>query len=342
MPVDLRSDTVTKPTPEMYEAMRVAELGDDVLGHDPTVFELEGLAAKTVGKEAAIFVPSGTMGNQVALATHTSPGDSVLFDEDAHMLFYEGASPAVIAGVQPRTVPSIGGVMVADQIEKRAMVKSHHTPGTTLLCLENSHNRAGGSVATVENHRAYRAAADRLGIKIHLDGARVFNAATALGVDVKEITSQVDTVNFCLSKGLCSPVGSVLCGDEEFIERAKFWRKRLGGGLRQAGILAACGIVSLTTMVGRLSEDHRRTKALADALQGLPGMSVVPPQTNILMIDTERPAQDWAEALENLGVWAVPMGPNRLRAVFHNDIDDALLEEAIQVFRRVVVSLGYK
>lgn len=338
MPIDLRSDTVTKPTPEMYEAIRNAELDDDVLGHDPTVYKLERLAAEKVGMESAIFVPSGTMGNQVALATHTSPGDSVLFDEDAHMLFYEGASPAVIAGVQPRTVPSVNGVMVADMIEKRFMPKSHHTPGTTLLCLENSHNRAGGFVASVESHKAYRTAADRLGIKVHLDGARVFNAAVALGVDVREITQHLDSVNFCLSKGLCSPVGSVLCGTEEFIERAKFWRKRLGGGLRQAGVLAACGIVSLTKMVDRLADDHNRCKTLADAIQGLPGLKVVRPMTNILMIDTELPAQKWADALEQQDVWTVPMGPNRLRAVFHHDVDDDGLELAIAAFKSAVVA----
>ena len=334
MPVDLRSDTVTKPTPQMYEAMAKAELGDDVLGHDPTVYKLERLAAETVGKEAAIFVPSGTMGNQVALATHTNPGDSVLFDEDAHMLFYEGASPAVISGVQARTVRSETGVMVASEIEKRFMPRSHHTPGSTLLCLENTHNRAGGTVATVEDHKTYRQAADRLDIKIHLDGARVFNAATALGVDVKEITRHVDSVNFCLSKGLCAPVGSVLCGSEDFIEEAKFWRKRLGGGLRQAGILAACGIVSLTKMVGRLAEDHRRTKTLAE-VDCLPGLKVVPPQTNILMIDTDVPAKKWEDALAKEDVWVVAMGPNRVRAVLHNDIDDAGLEQALLAFQKV-------
>ncbi|MBS1721962.1 MAG: aminotransferase class I/II-fold pyridoxal phosphate-dependent enzyme [Armatimonadetes bacterium] len=335
MPVDLRSDTVTRPTPEMYRAMAAAELDDDVLGHDPTTRRLEELAAETVAMEDAIFVPSGTMGNQVALATHTAPGDSVLFDEDAHMLFYEGAGGAVFNGVQARTVPSVHGVMEASQIATRFMHRSEHTPGTTLLCLENSHNRAGGTVATVEEHSAYRRAADALGIGIHLDGARVFNAAVALGVPVSEITSKVDSVNFCLSKGLASPVGSILCGTKGFIERARFWRKRMGGGLRQSGVLAACGIVSLTQMVDRLAEDHERTRKLAEGIAGLSGLEIVPPQTNILMIDTDRPAADWARALESEGVWAVPMGPNRLRAVLHKDIDDAQLEIALLAFQKV-------
>lgn len=335
MPVDLRSDTVTRPTPAMYEAMAHAELDDDVLGHDPTTRRLEELAADILGKEDAIFVPSGTMGNQVALATHTKPGDSVLFDEDAHMLFYEGGGPAVFSGVQPRTVPSTGGVMDASQIETRAMVRSEHTPGTTLLCLENTHNRAGGTVAPLSAHQEYRAAADRLGIKVHLDGARVFNAAVALSVPAKEIAQYVDTVSVCLSKGLCAPVGSVLGGPKDFIQEARYWRKRMGGGMRQSGILAACGIVSLTQMVDRLAEDHARTLRLAEGVGGLPGATIVPPQTNILMIDTDRPAAEWAQALEAEGVWAVPMGPHRLRCVLHKDVDDAGLEQALLAFQKV-------
>ncbi len=335
MTVDLRSDTVTTPTAEMYEAMRNAPLGDDVLGHDPTVFELETIAAKIVGMESAIFVPSGTMSNQVALATHTNPGDSVLFDDDAHMLFYEGAAPSIFAGVQARTVPSNLGVMDPSLIVQRALVKSHHTPGTTLLCLENSHNRSGGQVASVELHQAYRVAANELGIPIHLDGARVFNAATSLGVDIQSITRNVDSVSVCLSKGLASPVGSVLCGSSDFIERAKFWRKRMGGGLRQAGILAACGIVSLTKMVERLSEDHDRCMKLYEALCHRPDLEPVKPKTNILMIDVNEPGSAWVSRLAEKGIDLVAMGPNRLRAVFHKDIDDNGLFQTIDAFKAV-------
>ncbi len=335
MAVDLRSDTVTKPTPEMYAAMARADLGDDVLGHDPTTRQLEELAAQATGMEDALFVPSGTMGNQVALATHTHPGDSVLFDDDAHMVYYEVGAPAILSGVQARTVPSTNGVIDSSKIEARFLSKSEHTPGTTLLCMENTHNRAGGTVTPVEVHRQCRQAADRLGIRIHLDGARVFNAAVALGVRVTEITRHVDTVSFCLSKGLCSPVGSVLCGPADFIREARFWRKRLGGGLRQSGILAACGIVSLTRMVDRLAEDHLRTHKLATAVSALKGVSVVPPQTNILMIDTVAPASSWVDALEKEGVWVVPTGSHRVRAVLHKDIGDLELEEALLAFHKV-------
>ncbi|MCW5936272.1 MAG: aminotransferase class I/II-fold pyridoxal phosphate-dependent enzyme [Fimbriimonadaceae bacterium] len=335
MRVDLRSDTVTRPTPSMYEAMMAAELGDDVLGHDPTVEKLERLAADLTGKEAAIFVPSGTMGNQVALATHTNPGESVLFEDEAHMLFYEGAAPSVFAGVQARTVPSHEGVVDPDALASRVLRRSEHTPGTTLLCLENTHNRAGGTVTSLETHRRLRQAADELGIKVHLDGARVFNAAVALGAPVDDITRTVDSVSFCLSKGLCSPVGSVLCGTADFISEARYWRKRMGGGLRQAGILAACGIVSLTQMVDRLAEDHDRCRRLAESLDGLPGLSTVPPQTNILMVDTVAPADRWEAALREKGVDLIAMGPNRLRAVFHHDVEEAGLALSQGAFREL-------
>ncbi len=328
MTVDLRSDTVTTPTPAMYEAMAAAELGDDVLGHDPTTERLEALAAETVGMEAALFVPSGTMGNQIALATHTRPGDSVLFEDDAHMLFYEAAAPAVFAGVQARTVPSDRGIVDPERVAARVLKRSEHTPGTTLLCLENTHNRAGGSATPVATHARLREVASEAGLKVHLDGARVFNAAVALGVPVREVTRHVDTVNFCLSKGLASPVGSVLCGPAAFIGEARFWRKRMGGGLRQSGLLAACGIVSLTQMVDRLAEDHRRAAALAEALSGLPGIRPVPPETNILMLDLDRPASEWQGALEERGVRTIPVAPHRLRLVFHKDVDDEGLEQA--------------
>lgn len=335
MIVDLRSDTVTRPTPEMYDAMVKAKLDDDVLGHDPTTLELERLAAKLVGKEDAIFVPSGTMGNQIALATHTRPGDSVLFDDDAHMLFYECAATAVVSGVQVRTFPSVNGIPIVEKLKDRILKRSHHTPGTTLICLENSHNRAGGTVVSVEIHRQLSLVAKESGLKVHLDGARLFNAAVALGVSPSSITAQVDSVNFCLSKGLGSPIGSVLCGPAEFIESARFWRKRFGGGMRQSGILAACGIVSLTKMVDRLAVDHQRAKTLAESLDKLPGIQCVAPQTNILMIDTEHPASQWVDALEKLDVHTVAMGEYRIRCVFHFDITDEGLEQTRLAFQKV-------
>lgn len=335
--VDLRSDTVTRPSKEMFDAMLCAPLGDDVLGDDPTVIRLEQMAAQRVGKEAALFVPSGTMGNQVALAAHCHPGDAIIVEEQAHILFYEVGAPALLAGVVTWTIPSVRGVMDPDYVEARINKPNLHTPGTALICVENTHNRGGGSIVPLDAMRAYRAVADRHGIKVHLDGARVFNAAVALGVDVREITDQVDSVSFCLSKGLRSPIGSLLCGSSEFIDRARIWRKRLGGGMRQAGILAACGIVSLTRNVDRLAEDHRRAKRTGEALSQMPGISVdlEGVQTNMVLVTTEKPAQEWQAKLGELGVLCFPVAANRLRLVFHADVDDAQTDRAIAAFKKL-------
>jgi threonine aldolase len=333
--VDLRSDTVTRPTPEMYQAMREAPLGDDVLGDEPTVARLEALSAEITGHEAAVFVPSGTMGNQIAIASHTERGDAILAEEEAHILYYECGAPAVISGVVTWTLPSNLGVMDPGVIEAHIVKKSLHSPGTTLLCVENTHNRAGGTVVPLEAMRAYRELCGRQGMRLHLDGARVFNASVALGVPVSEMTSLVDSVSFCLSKGLGSPAGSVLCGSGALIEKARQWRKRLGGGMRQSGILAACGIVSLTSMVDRLAEDHRRARAMASAIEELPGLEVdwKRVQTNMVLVRTADPAQPWVDRLRELGVWALPTSPNHIRLVFHADIDDAKLERAAEAFK---------
>lgn len=335
MLVDLRSDTVTRPTPEMYEAIASAPLGDDVLGDDPSVIKLESLAASMTGKEAALFVPSGTMGNQIALATHCSPGDAILIEQEAHILYYEVGAPALLAGVVSWTLPSERGVMDPAVIESRVLKRNLHTPGTTLLCLENTHNRGGGTVIPLHAMAEYRRLADRHGMKIHLDGARVFNAAVALGVPVSEIAQPVDSINFCLSKGLRSPVGSLLCGTAEFIEGARIWRKRLGGGMRQAGILAACGIVSLTKMVDRLAEDHAHARAIGEGLQGIPGISVNVEdiETNMVLVDTEAPAETVAQRLEAQGVFCFPVAPNRLRLVLHGDITADMIPHVIRAFQ---------
>ncbi len=335
--VDLRSDTVTRPTPAMYQAMMDADLGDDVLGDEPTVARLERLAAEMVGKEAALFVPSGTMGNQIALAVHCRPGDAVLFEEEAHMLYYEVGAPGAIAGVVSWTLPSDDGGPAVEDLARHCRPASLHTPGTKLICLENSHNRKGGTVISLEKHRAYRALADDRGVKIHLDGARVFNAAAAMGVEVREIAATVDTVNFCLSKGLRSPVGSLLCGPVAFIEEARIWRKRLGGGMRQSGLLAACGLVSLTQEVARLAEDHARARRVAEAVQTLDvGASVELDrvQTNIVLIHVDDAAR-WAAALEAECVLAIPFSGTTLRLVFHADIDDGQADRAVQAFAKV-------
>jgi len=338
--VDLRSDTVTRPTAAMYEAMLAAPLGDDVLGDEPTVARLEGIAAEQMGMEAAMFVPSGTMGNQIAIACHTERGDAILVEEEAHVLYYECGGPGVLSGVVTWTLPSQRGVMDPAVVEAHVVKRSLHTPGTVLLCLENTHNRAGGTVVPLATMRAYREVADRHGMRVHLDGARVYNSAAALDVPVREIAQHVDSVSFCLSKGLGAPVGSVLCGSSPFIERARQWRKRLGGGMRQSGLLAACGIVSLTQMVDRLPEDHRRARALASALESVSGLSIdwETVQTNMVMVQTEAPAASWLKALEEQQVWALPTGPNTIRLVTHADIDDAKVDRAVAAFRNANVS----
>lgn len=333
--VDLRSDTVTRPSEEMFEAMRNAPLGDDVLGDDPTVIELERLAAETMGKEAAMFVPSGTMGNQIAVAVHCRPGDAILIEEEAHILYYEVGGPALIAGVVSWTLPSKRGTIDPENVERHVLRANLHTPGTTLLCLENTHNRAGGAIIPLDAMKAYREVADRHEMRVHLDGARVFNAAVALGVPVAEIAQHAHTVNFCLSKGLRSPIGSLLCGPADFIETARIWRKRLGGGMRQAGILAACGIVSLTKNVDRLAEDHRRAKWIGREIADVPGLCVSPEEieTNMVVVGTQTPAIECQALLIEKGVMCLPVGANKLRLVLHADIDDEKAARAVDAFR---------
>ncbi|MER3414535.1 MAG: hypothetical protein C4341_09995 [Armatimonadota bacterium] len=333
MIVDLRSDTVTKPPREMLEAMLSAELGDDVLGDDPTVHRLEAMAAERMGKEAAVYVPSGTMANQIAVQLWTQPGDAILVEQDAHVLFYESGGPGVHSGVVTFTLPSINGVMDPAQVESRITKANEHTPGTTLLCVENTHNRAGGTIVPLETMRAYREVADRHGLRIHLDGARIFNAAVALSVDAKEIAVFADSVSFCLSKGLSCPVGSLVCGPAAEMERAHRLRKRMGGAMRQTGLLAACGIYALENLVERLAHDHRRAREFAEHVNGLDGLCVDldTVQTNIVRVRTDSPAHDWQRRLEEKGVRCFATGVNSLRFVFHREVDDEQTEYAKQV-----------
>lgn len=321
----------------MKEAMVAAVVGDDVLGDDPTVIELESVAASMLGMESALFVPSGTMGNQIAIATHTKPGEAMIAEEEAHVVYYEVGAPAVFAGLITQTMPSERGIMDPDYVEKRIMKSNLHTPGTTLLCLENTHNRAGGSIYPLDVLARFRALSERHGLKMHLDGARVFNASVAQGVDIKEISQHFHTVNFCLSKGLRTPIGSVLCGPAEFIERAKFWRKRMGGGMRQSGILAACGLVALRDNIERLAEDHARAKTLATELGKLDGLCTDPEntETNIVLVHTREEAALWQERLAPHGLACFPVASNRLRLVTHGDFDDAQLASAIEAFSKV-------
>lgn len=336
--VDLRSDTVTRPSAAMLAAMTSAPVGDDVLGDDPTVAELERLAALTLGKGAGLFMPSGTMSNNAAIRAHTRPGDEILLDWDAHSVRYEVGAPSALSGVQTRTFRSRGGVPEPAEVAAALQPESLHTPGTALLVLENTHNVAGGTVIPLEVHRAVREVALAAGVPIHLDGARLFNAAIALGRPAIEIAECADSVTFCLSKGLGCPVGSVLCGDAEFIGRVRRVRKQFGGGMRQAGFLAAAGIWALGHQIGRLAEDHQRARRLAEALAAMRGARVdmATVQTNMVYFETTGPAAEVVARLAADGVSCMSMGPARVRLVTHCDVDDEGIERAIAALRRAL------
>lgn len=282
--IDLRSDTVTNPTEEMRKAMFSAEVGDDVYGDDPTVKELEIYAAKLVGKEAALFVPSGTFGNQLCLFTHCNRGDEVILGDDCHIIMHEVGAASVIAGVQLRTINTHNGMMDTDEIQKkiRTAEEDIHYPGTSLICIENAYSN--GIVTPISYMQEVFSIAKENNLKVHLDGARLFNAATYLKVDPKELTKYCDSVMFCLSKGLCAPVGSIVAGDKIFIDRARKKRKLMGGGLRQIGILAAAGLVALKSMTKRLSDDHKNALILADELSKIPGFKVLKDDVQINMV----------------------------------------------------------
>jgi threonine aldolase len=338
--VDLRSDTVTKPTPAMRRAMAGAEVGDDVLGDDPTVLKLEEMAAQMLGKEAALFVPSGTMANNVAIKVHTQPGEEILLDWHAHSLCYEVGAPAALSGVLTRPFRSRRGVPDVDDVAAAITPRSLHSPGTVLLVLENTHNRAGGAVIPLNVHRALYERAKNRGLNVHLDGARLFNAAVATGVPAGDYAAQADSVSFCLSKGLGCPVGSLLCGTREFVEKARRVRKMFGGGMRQAGVLAACGIVALETGIDRLADDHRNARRLAEGIAGLPGMRVdlESVQTNMVYLDTDLPAAEVVRRLGEQRVLCLAVGLNTIRLVTHLDVDEQDMEAAIAAFRRAAAT----
>jgi threonine aldolase len=332
--IDLRSDTITHPTPEMRKAMFEAEVGDDVYGEDPTVNRLEVMAAKMMGKEAALFTTSGTQSNLAAVLSLTHHGDEVILGDEAHMLWYELGGAAALGGVILRTVPNDRvGRLSLDDIDRTIRGKDIHYPETTLLCLENTHNRCGGAVLTPDYMGEVCDLAHRRGLKIHLDGARIFNAAVALDVQASALVQDVDSVAVCLSKGLSAPVGSVLCGSRDFIERARKFRKMLGGGMRQAGVVAAAGIVALETMVDRLAEDHANARRLGQGLSGINGITVAQDDvpTNIVMFDLrpESCAVEFKNGLDRAGVRIGYRdgGPFRAvtsRMVSSSDIDEAL------------------
>ncbi|HEU5340943.1 low-specificity L-threonine aldolase [Edaphobacter sp.] len=331
--IDLRSDTVTKPTPAMRAAMAAAEVGDDVYGEDPTVNRLEREAAEVFGKEAAIFVPTGTMGNQIAIRLHTQHGQEVICESRAHVLDWEMATMAAFSGCVPRTVVAERGILTWDRIRQAIAPKLYFRAQTGLICIENTHNMAGGTVTPLANLQEIWTGADEAGLPVHLDGARIFNAATALRTTVAELSSGFDTVMFCLSKGLGAPVGSMLVGRRVMIERARSFRKALGGGMRQVGVLAAAGLIALHDMPGRLHEDHTNAWLLAEALAALASVEIDPAsvQTNIVIF-TLRNGGDAAALVASLkrkGVLASAIGPHSVRLVTHYDVDRAACERAV-------------
>ncbi|HYH79741.1 MAG TPA: GntG family PLP-dependent aldolase [Longimicrobium sp.] len=337
--VDLRSDTVTRPSPEMRRAIAEAEVGDAVLGDDPTVDELERYAAELLGKERALFFPSGIMANTTAILVLAEPGTEAVIDAAGHMLNYEEAAAAQFGGIQFRAVATRDGLMTADDVVGAMRPPSPYLPRTAAVCLENTHNAAGGRVLRLVQLQAVAEAARERGARVHLDGARLPNAAAASGVPMRDYAAHADTVMVALSKGLGAPVGSVLAGGAELMEQAARVRRRLGGGMRQAGLLAAAGLYALRTNLERLAEDHARAYTLARRCAELPGVTAMKPQTNIVMVDLEDERLDPAAVLAGLtghGVWMTQMGPRRLRAVTHMDVDDAAIERAAAAFEAVV------
>ncbi len=320
--------------------MAEAEVGDDVFGDDPTVNRLQEKAAALFGKEAGLFVPTGTMGNQICIRTHTKPGDAILIDGESHIAYYEVGGPAVLSQVITDMVPSHKGVLDYDAVAARIRPQSDHTPGTTLLCLENTHNRAGGTIQPISHIRKLSSLAHEAGMKVHLDGARIFNASIASGTPVSDYAGCADSLMFCFSKGLACPVGSMVLGTREFINRAHRVRKLFGGGMRQAGVLAACGMVALDTMVNRLADDHHRAKVLAKAINDLPGLKVdmETVQTNMVFAETDFPAKEMQDTLQARGIRILAIGPKIIRMVLHNDVDDEKLTVAIDAFRSVRIA----
>ena len=339
--IDLRSDTVTAPTPEMRRAMAEAEVGDDVYGEDPTVNLLEAEAAAVTGKAAALFVPTGTMGNQLAILCHTERGDEMLLHEQAHIYYYEAGAPALLGGVSTRLLPGDRGRFTAVEVAAALRPPNAHFPRSRLLCLENTHNRGGGSVWDLAATRSVAAFARGVGLRVHLDAARIWNASVASGMPVAQLCAPADSVMCCLSKGLCAPVGSLLCGEAEWIAGARRYRKALGGGMRQAGVLAAAGLVALRTMVGRLVEDHDNARFLAEGLCVVPGCGVDPAtvQTNMVRVETPaRPAAGVAAALATRGVLCNATGAHTLRLVTHHDAPRAACARALEAFGQVMGS----
>jgi threonine aldolase len=341
--IDLRSDTVTKPTPAMRRAMAEAEVGDDVYGEDPTVNRLQERAAEIFGKDAAIFVPTGSMGNQIAVKLHTNPGDEVIIEERGHILNWELGAPAVVSGVTFRTVRAAAstGMLKWEEIESALHIDTpYYSCPTGLICLENTHNFGGGSVMSATETGVICDNSHKHGIPVHIDGARIFNAATALGESVAEISKKADSVQFCLSKGLGAPIGSILVGEKDFIAAARSWRKRLGGGMRQVGVIAAAGLVALEESPKRLHEDHENAKRLAVGIANMNGVAIDPQtvETNIVIFSVTAEAASAKSVCEKLfenGIVASPFGSS-IRMVTHYDVGADDIDKTLATLEKIL------
>ncbi|MSQ28841.1 MAG: low-specificity L-threonine aldolase [Dehalococcoidia bacterium] len=338
--VDLRSDTVTQPTPAMREAMYRAEIGDDGYGEDPTVNRLEEVAAERMGKEAAVFVASGTMGNLVAILTHCGRGDEVVMGDESHIFWYENGGPATLGGIHVRTVANApDGTLPLDKLAAAIRPDNNKFPRTKLICLENTHNRCSGKVLSREYSAEVHALGREHGVPVHLDGARLFNAAVYLGIDASRLAGEAESVQFCFSKGLSAPVGSALCGSGAFIQEARRWRQALGGGMRQAGVIAAAALVGLETMVDRLAEDHENAQVLADGLAAIPGLDLRPEeiQTNIVICrPLAMPSDLFLRRLAEHGVKAANYWGGLVRFVTHYGIERADVDHALKAVQAVM------
>ncbi len=340
--VDLRSDTLTRPTPSMRKAMAEAEVGDDVFSEDPTVNRLEEMAAQRLKKEAAVFVASGTMGNLVSQLAHCGRGDEIILGSQSHSFFFEQGGSAAVGGIHPRTVTNqADGKLALEDIVAAIRSDNIHFPRTRLIVLENTNNICNGYPLEPDYMKAVGQIASDHGLKIHVDGARIFNAAVALGLDVSDLAAAADSISFCLSKGLAAPVGSMVCGTREFVDQARRARKLVGGGMRQAGVLAAAGIVALSEMVDRLADDHANAKKLAQGLAEIPDIHLDPEQikTNLVFFEltrTDMTPEQFAARIEQEGVRMLPTGPRRLRAVTHYHISSEDIDHTLKVFSKVL------
>jgi threonine aldolase len=339
--IDLRSDTVTRPTPAMRKAMAEAEVGDDVFGEDPTVNALQGKVANLLGKEAALFVPSGTMANQLSIKSHTQPGDEVIIEASSHPYNFEGGAGAALSGIQFQCLKGVRGILDASQIEEAIRPADHHFPVTRLICLENTHNRGGGSIYPLEKMAEIYRLAKSKGLMLHLDGARLWNASVATGIKPREYAQWADSVSVCLSKGLGAPIGSLVAGSKSFIDRVHRFRKMFGGGMRQAGIIAAAGIYALDHHLERLKEDHRNAKRLAVGLKEFKGVSIDPMhvETNIVIFDvanTGMMGSQVAEAMKKEGVLIHAFSKTQIRLVTHLDVNAEDIEKALKAFKKIL------